>query len=331
MRSSIAIVFLSLLLFSCGNKGNKYTVIKGKTMGTTYEICYDSAIDLQSKIDYTLGFYSYLISTYDSNSLLSKFNASKPIDDKDQKSFENSIQLFNELNNLSYKVFADSKGAFNPAMGELINYWGFGNNKKNPEKVDSLFIKKLISIPCPSFQVYFNHGAVVKNCLNQQLNFNAIAPGHAVDIIAAMFDTIYHLQNYYINISGEIRAKGHAKGDTCWPIKIEKPQFKNEAAQGFKTYALKNQSLATSGNYRNYFTVNGKRYGHSIDPRKGFPAQNEMLSATIICESTAKADAYATACMVLGLKEAQEMVNSLNLKAFFIYDEQGKMKTWEKL
>ncbi len=331
MRLSIAIVFLSLLLFSCGNKENNYTVIKGNTMGTTYEICYDSSIDLQSKIDYTLGFYSYLFSTYDSNSLLSKFNSSKPLSDEDQKSFENSIQLFNEINELSYHVFANSKGAFNPAMGELINYWGFGNNKKNPEKVDSAYIQQLISIPCPSFQVYFNHGAAVKNCLNQRLNFNAIAPGHAVDIIAAMFDTVYHLKNYYINISGEIRVKGHAKGDTCWPIKIEKPQFKNEAAQAFKSYELKNQSLATSGNYRQYFTVNGKRYGHSIDPRTGFPAQNEMLSATIICESTAKADAYATACMVLGLKEAQELVNRMNLKAFFIYDEQGKMKTWEKL
>lgn len=316
---------------SCSNHSKmkeQFTVLKGKTMGSTYEIAYDSSIDLKEKIDYMLGFYTYLVSTYDTNSIISKFNNNKTLSNEDSLSFYQSLSIFNELDSLSSKVFNETKGAFNPAIADLINYWGFGENKKNPENIDSLKVNQLKNNNY-GFKVQFLGKKAEKKNVLQKMNFNGIAAGQAVDLIAKMFDSVYHFKNYYINISGEIRAKGNNGQDSYWPIKIEKPMINALKSIPFCTVPLKNYAMATSGNYRQFFFKNGKRYGHTIDPRSGFPARNEMLSVTVLAPSAAEADAYATAFMVLGLKESVEIISKNPfLKAFIIYEKDEKSVFW---
>lgn len=309
---------------------SKYFVIKGSTMGTSYEIAYDSIIDLKSEVDFTLGFYNYLLSTYDSTSIISKFNDNYKLTQDDWITFNNAKSFFVQLDTLSQRINKESKGAFHPGISDLMNYWGFGEKRKNPDEVDSNKIAELKNVPL-AFLVDFDSVTLMpkKQYPGQKLNFNAIAPGQAVDLIARLLDSVYHMKNYYINISGEIRAKGNNSSVSYWPIKIEKPLIKALKPVEYCQVPLKNYGLATSGNYRQYYIHKGVKYGHSIDPVTGFPSTNGMLSATILAPSAAEADAYATACMVLGLEEAIQMIEkNPYLKAILIYEKDGKMMHW---
>lgn len=331
MRNLLLIIVTILLFSACSSnskKQEKFTIIKGETMGSFYEIAYDSSINLEEKIAYTLGYYNYLMSTYDSNSIISKFNNNRNLSSKDSVSYENSKGYFIVLDSLSRRIQKESAGAFNPGIASLINYWGFGEHKKNPEAANQSIIDSLKQLDF-GFLVQFKNNQIVKSDKRQALNFNAIAAGQAVDIIAEIFDSVYQFKNYYINISGEVRCKGNNGKDSYWPIKIEKPMFNSPKAIEYCQIPLKNYSLATSGNYRQFFFSNGKRYSHSIDPRTGYPARNEILSATILAPTAAEADAYATACMVLGLSEAQKLIKSKpELKAFLIYGENNQLMHW---
>jgi len=324
---------LPVLMFAnaCSNKPKTvdgFTVLKGKTMGAGYEIAYDSAIDLKENIEYTLGYYNYLMSTYDSNSIISRFNNNRMLSVSDSVSFVKSRRYFVQLDSLSRKIHQESGGAFNPGLAALMNYWGFGENKQNPENADRLQTDSLKALSF-GFLVDFKGRKPAKADPRQKLNFNAIAPGQAADIIADLFDSVYRFKNYYINISGEIRARGNNSRDSYWPIKIEKPMINSPKQIEYCTVPLKNYSLATSGNYRQFFFSKGKRYGHSIDPRSGIPARNELLSATILAPTAAEADAYATACMVLGLEKAIALIEkNPMLKAFFIYEKDEKLSHW---
>jgi thiamine biosynthesis lipoprotein len=322
---------LIIIIFGCNNgpkAHEKYTVIKGKTMGSTYEIAYDSNVNIQENIEYMLGFYNYLLSTYDSASIISKFNHNKLLNEDDSISFYQSIGIFEELDKLSTEVYQATDGSFNPGIAALVNYWGFGENKQNPDKVNPQTIDSLKKMVY-GFKVNFSGLRPLKMNIKQALNFNGIAAGQVVDLIAKTFDSVYQFKNYYINISGEIRTKGNNGKDSYWPIKIEKPMLNSHKQIVFATLPLKNYSLATSGNYRQFFFKEGKRYGHTIDPNSGYPARNEMLSATILAPNAALADAYATACMVMGLQKSIALIESKpELKAFFMYEKDKKIAYW---
>jgi FAD:protein FMN transferase len=331
---TIRIIFISFVLasvYSCNNgpkQHENFTVIKGKTMGSTYEMAYDSNINIQEKIDYMLGFYNYLLSTYDSTSIISKFNNNQLLSKDDSISYYLSKYIFDELALLSNEVYQATDGSFNPGIASLINYWGFGENKQNPENMNSKTIDSLKKMVY-GFKIDFLGRHPLKININQKLNYNGIAAGQMVDLIAKTFDSVYQFKNYYINISGEIRVKGNNGNDSYWPIKIEKPMINSHKQIAYATLPLKNYSLATSGNYRQFFFKDGKRYGHSIDPISGYPARNEMLSATILAPSAALADAYATACMVMGLKKSIQLIESKpELKAFLIYEKDKKIEFW---
>jgi thiamine biosynthesis lipoprotein len=321
-----------MMIAACNSneEKSKYFVVTGNTMGTTYEIAYDSIIDLKSEIDFTLGFYNYLLSTYDSTSIISKFNDNYKLTQEDWITFNNAKSFFIQLDTLTQHINAESKGAFHPGLSDLINYWGFGEKRKNPDQVDSIKIQELKNVPL-AFLIDFDSSTLMpkKQFPGQRLNFNAIAPGQAVDLIARLLDSVYHLKNYYINISGEIRAKGNNGSVSYWPIKIEKPLIKALKPVEYCQIPLKNYGLATSGNYRQFYIYKDKKYGHSINPNTGYPSTNGMLSATVLAPSAAEADAYATACMVLGLEESIQMIEKNPiLKALFIYEKDGKMLHW---
>ena len=161
------------------------------------------------------------------------------------------------------------------------------------------------------------------------LDCSAIAKGYGCDVVARLLDS-KNITNYMIEIGGEVVTKGKNSKGTDWNISISKPTENTTSSQnGHQAIiSITDKGMATSGNYRNFRIENGKKYAHTIDPRTGFPVQHSLLSATVIAENCAKADAYATAFMVVGLEKATELCKADNIEAFFIYaNEKGELQT----
>jgi len=195
--------------------------------------------------------------------------------------------------------------------------------------VDSTLIKQLKN-QVYGFKVEFIGTKPSKNDALQKLNYNGIASGQLVDILAKMLENDYQINDYYINITGELKVKGKNEANEFWKIKIEKPLLNAEKPVAFCELYLNNLAMATSGNYRQYFYYKGKRLGHSIDPRTGFPSMNEMLSASIICKSAAEADALATSCMIAGLEKSIEILKkNPEYSGIFIYEKDQKLNYWK--
>jgi thiamine biosynthesis lipoprotein len=208
-----------------------------------------------------------------------------------------------------------------------VKAWGFGpDSHKNfsESKRDSLL--KLIGME----KVDIRNGEVVKSDPRMSLDFNAIAQGYSVDVICRYFDRL-GIKNYLVEIGGEVRVKGDKNGK-LWRIGIDRPVDNNmmpgndlEAVIG-----LKNRSLATSGNYRKFYVENGIKYSHTIDPKTGYPAKNQLLSASILAADCASADGIATACMVMGKDKTIEFLGlHPEFEGYLIYsDDSGNFKTW---
>jgi thiamine biosynthesis lipoprotein len=200
----------------------------------------------------------------------------------------------------------------------MVNAWGFGPDKKEKmtqEKVDSL---KLLT----GYQkVKIENGKVIKENANMKLDMNALCDGYFCDLICEFFIQ-KGCKNYLAEIGGEVKAQGINEKGNIWTIGINKPleekEFISNEIQA--KISLENQALATSGNYRNFYIEDGKKYAHTIDPKSGYPVQHSLLSATVVSDNGMKADGFATAFMVLGLEKSIELVNKRDdLKVYFIY------------
>ena len=177
-------------------------------------------------------------------------------------------------------------------------------------------------------KVKFTSEEVFKTIPELKLNFSAIAKGQAIDVVAEYLIK-KDIQNFMVEIGGEVRAKGKNDSGETWTIGIEVPD-ENRVGGVFDAIQLKDHGMATSGNYRNYKIVDGKKVAHTIDPKTGYPKMITLLSATIVAPTCMYADAYATASMAMGLEKAKEMVESNpSLEAYFIYsDQDGNTQTY---
>lgn len=256
------------------------------------------------------------LSTYDPNSLISKINANEE----------------SKLDSLNFKLLQQgmwwtkfSGGGFDLTVGPLVDLWGFGKNK--PLHVDSAQVDSMLTLVGYDVIKIFNFHLLKKDS-GVRLDYNAIAPGFAADLIGELLTNKGYL-NYYINVGGEIKCSGVNQDSAFWLIGIEKPidnpGGQNEAMRYIRVI---NQGLATSGNYRKFYEMDGKRYSHTIDPRSGFPVQHDLLSATILAPDASTADALATTCMVLGRAGAKQYLSQLqNVEYYFIYSgEDGSFK-----
>ena len=334
-------VFISLFILSiwgCSNSnvgGNQsdFIHITGNAQGTTFKIIYNDSLsrDFSIAIDSILNRVDQQLSTYDSTSFISLINNSKDtcfqLGDND---------LFKFCFSLSREMYAKTNYSFNPAIYPLVDYWGFFSNEDL--SIDTLFIQDSL-IPIIDFENVFNYQfidgeqCICKKNTGAKLDFNAIAQGYSVDLIANYFN-LKSIADYMVEVGGEIKSKGVNSKGVLWNIGIERPVDSSYTGQyGFqKTIPLDNQSLATSGSYRKYKMINGQRYSHTIDPNTGFPSKNRLLSTTVICKDAAVADALATACMVLGKEKAIQLVTTYEqekIKGYFIYDSAGVYKEWD--
>ena len=290
------ILFILLISIGCSNKKNdSYSKLKGIALGTSFHITYKSSENSisEKQIDSLIYLVNKSMSTYLPTSDISKINKgdTSVVVDK----------LFQEVFIKSKKIFKETSGAFDPTIGILVNAWGFGPDNV-VENLDSSHVSSMLEFV--GFQkVKLRRNKIVKEYRNIFIDFNAIAKGYAVDVIGRFLE-LKEIDNYLVEIGGEIRANGLNPDGKTWKIAIEKPNF--DGSRSFQTVIeLDTESIATSGNYRKFKidALTGKKFAHTIDTKTGFPSQSNLLSASVIAnKDCADVDAYATAFMAMGLE-----------------------------
>lgn len=334
LNYSVIISSFSVLL-SCSQTNSNiegYT-FSGATQGTTYSIIIaeDEINFEQSEIDDLLAEFDTIFSTYIGESHITRLNNSI-----DNYSFRDNHFFFRTCYGLSQEVFEKSEGLFDPSVYSLVKAWGFFNKEENvPElhQVDSIlqftgFEKnKFHSVNFVEDSIHF-----IKLDPRFKLDFNGIAQGYSVDVVADFIESRGH-QNYYIEIGGELRLKGKNREGLNWKIGIDTPSEFNtgEDREIITTLALSDCGVATSGNYRNFFEKDGKKYGHTLHPKTGRPVLTDILSATVIAENAALADAYATVFMILGKQKSIDFAsNQPNIKILLVYvDDRNEINIYQ--
>lgn len=321
---------LSIFSMSCntdvGQSSKTYLSLQGKTMGTYYNITYSDAGEknYQPQIDSLLEALNKQVSTYIPSSLISTFNQAE-----DSLVLSEIEQKDHFLENLSVasEIYTLSEGAFDPTVMPLVNYWGFGVEERRPvTSVDSALIDSLKML------VGFNKVILIggendrlvlkKTKPGVQLDFSALAKGYGVDAIGRLLES-KGVKDYLVEIGGEVGARGVNKQGEKWTIGVNQPSETSQLTDFVAVLSLDNQGMATSGNYRNFYEVNGVKYSHTINPKTGFPERNTLLSATIIAQNCMYADALATACMVMGTDAAFNWIQELqDVEAYLIYGEE---------
>lgn len=319
------ILLLSLMLFliiSCQNsKVNlRQVAFQGEAQGTYYMVKYYDVDgrNFQLEVDSILKAFDQSLSLWVPNSIISKVNRNEEV--KLDKYFIDNY-------NLAQKVAVETDGAFDCTLGPLIEAWGFGFRQRiklTQEKVDS--IKAFTGHD----KVSLNDQYLRKTDERMEINFNAIAQGYSVDLLGG-FLMAKGVEDFIIDVGGEVLTKGLKPNQKKWVVGIQKPTDNSDGEiEAEVTVELTDMAFVTSGSYRKYYEENGKRYSHMINPQTGYPVTHSLLSVTVLANTCAEADAYATAFMVMGLDKAINFVNKRgDLEAYFIYDnENGEMQTF---
>lgn len=296
--------------------------VQGNTMGTTYTIKYldKENRDLKKQVDSILVDFNNCLSTYQEDSEISAFNQDK------HHVFQRPY--FYPVLKRSQEIYQATKGAFDPTVAPLVNAWGFGPKRK--ENIGKVQVDSLLNYVGFDTYIQFDAKQVEKIKEGVKLDFNAIAQGYSSDVIAQYLEKL-GIINYMVEIGGEVMCRGKNEKNQLWSIGIDDPTHAEGGHQNLKAIVkLDHKALATSGNYRNFYEKDGKRYAHTINPKTGFPVEHSLLSATVIAPDAMTADAYATAFMVIGMEEAKKLLQQHGeLAVYFIYmDDKNKLKTY---
>ena len=290
---------------------------EGFVFGTVYKITYQSEDNLKEEIETELKKVDNSLSPFNPNSVITRVN-------HNEKTEVDSF--FVHVFHLSKKISDETHGAFDITVAPLVNAWGFGFKKSTG--VDSLIVDSLRQM-IGYQKIDLQNNRIIKKDPRIMLDCSAIAKGFGVDAVARLLER-KGIKNYMVDIGGEVVVRGENPKKSLWRIGINKPVDDSLAVnQELQTILqVTDMGIATSGNYRNYYYKDGKKYAHTIDPRTGYPVQHNILSATVIARDCMSADAYATAFMVMGLEEAERFANPHpDLDACFIYtDDKGEFQ-----
>lgn len=302
------IVALAFLLSSgpwaSSNKKNYYAH-QGKVFGTYYNIRYEATQDLESAFLDRLQAFDASLSTFNPQSTISAINQGRDtvLD-----------PWFLRMYDTAYRISELSDGAFDITVAPLVNAWGFGFKNKEtvtPELIDSIrttigYTGIMLSQRNDGYHLCKTHPATM-------LDASAIAKGYGCDVVAELLQE-YGCTNYLVDIGGEVVLNGVNKEGKPWRVGITKPIDDVSGQQNEVQHILQSTHLcmATSGNYRQFYYEGGLRRSHTIDPRTGYPAESDLLSATIISTTCMQADALATACMVLGSEQALQLIQTID-------------------
>ena len=313
VRLSIAFVIAICCMAAVDQPSMRRFLVTGQGQGTTYQVIYYSSDSIVTKkqIDSIISKIDSSLSLYKPYSLINRFNESDSgitVDDH-----------FLAVLNKSVTTFRETDGLFDITVQPLVQAWGFGV-KPITQPPDSPEIQSLKNcVGSENLQVFNNRVVKKKACI--QIDLNGIAQGYTVDLIAAWLDR-HFVSNYMVELGGEIKVKGRKQpGNEKMKIGIETPGD-NESQFGImqKVVAIDEGAITTSGNYRRYYESQGKKISHLIDPRTGYPVQNELISITVYAKDAMTADAFDNALMVMGLQKAIKFVEDRkDLAALFVY------------
>ena len=309
MRLSIGLTFAIVFLTTSCRKNEKipHVRITGETMGTYYRVVCDckNAVDVKQQIDSLLIDINNEVSTYIEESLISQINqASVP--------YKLELQEGHFSSNLksAQKWYRDSDGYMDVSIMPLVNYWGFGYTEKRAiSRVDSLAVdslKQLVGLD----KWDISDSYLTKKLSGQEIDFSALAKGYAVDRIGDLLSQA-GATNFLVDIGGELLSQGKNENRNAWTVGISKPDPEAEMTDVQLLIQLEEMALASSGNYRNYYEVNGQKYGHTLNPKSGFPYQDQLLAISVIAGTCMDADAIATASMAMGYSKAITFIQNM--------------------
>lgn len=291
----------------------------GLVFGTEYHVTYQHGSNLHKEIEAELRKVDMSLSPFNRQSTISKVNNNEPVE---------LDQMFTDVFGMAMSISEETGGAFDITVAPLVNAWGFGFRQGiSPDRhtIDSLM--EIVGYR----KVRLKDGKIEKQDSRMMLDCSSIAKGYGSDVVARMLER-KGIENYMVEIGGEIVTKGISEKRLPWRIGVTKPTDDSlGVSREYQTVLnVTNKAMATSGNYRNFYYKNGKKYAHTIDPKTGYPVQHNILSATVLADDCAMADAYATAFMVLGLDKATAVLDKHpELMAYFIYsDEKGNNQVW---
>ena len=313
-RAAIALLLLFLQV-GCGEKAIAPIKLTGFTMGTSYHITVVpgdvvvTPMDLQQKVDALLVTLNQSMSTYIEDSELSALNKA-PVGE----AVSVSPELFDVLL-LSSQVSWRSGGAFDITVGPLVNIWGFGPSKAVDEPPqDTAVVAQLENVGYENVSLNLANNTVTKKKA-VTLDLSAVAKGFAVDQVAQLLAG-EKLRHFMVEIGGELWLSGFNPDGKSWRIAIEQPD--SLPGTVYKAIAVSDKGVATSGDYRNYFVKDGKRFSHTIDPRTGYPINHSLASVTVVADTTAEADALATAINVMGAEAGMKLAEQEGLAVYLI-------------
>ena len=292
---------------------------EGTVFGTFYSITYQCDSDLQQSIREELDRVDRSLSPFNPKSIITAINSNQPTELND---------MFTEVFNQAIAISDETDGAFDITVAPLVNAWGFGFRegiRPTDRQVDSL--RQIIGYK----KVAIKNGQLQKVDPRIMLDCSAIAKGYGSDIVARLLKK-RGVENYMVEIGGEVVTHGISPKRLPWKIGVTKPTDDSLATKNELQTVLNvtDMAMATSGNYRNFYYQGGQKLAHTIDPRTGYPVQHSILSATVLTRDCATADAYATAFMVMGLDKAKAVLDRHpELMVYFIYaDEKGQNAVW---
>ncbi len=329
MYRTVLLLLTSLLLLSGGCSGNApYVRIEGFAQGGTYHvICRPvrglGEQTLRAEIDSRLLAIDFTLSGYNKGSLLSRLNAGEDLPLND---------LFIGCFNRSKEIWAETDGAFDPSAAPLFDLWGFGFSNKGTvtqAAIDS--IRAFVGMNRLSLEERADGTYLVRDDPRMKLNFNAIAQGYSCDVVARYLDSL-GCADYLVEIGREILCKGKNAAGNLWRVGLDRPEDGNmeEGRDLQAILEVTDCGIVTSGNYRKFYVEDGQKFAHTIDPTTGRPVSHNLLSATVVAQDAATADAYATWMMVVGLDRAREILAGRpDLEALLVYDQNGTMATFQ--
>lgn len=312
---------LTICMYSCNTGISQLQKVQfsGKAQGTYYAVTYYDTLgrNFQPQIDSLLNDFDQTVSLWVDSSLLRRINSN-------QTSTLNLLMM--DLLDKSLQISLLTDGYFDITVGKLVKAWGFGFS--DPMTMDSLVVDSLMQyVGYAKVQVV--DGELKKEHAEIELDFNAIAQGFSSDMMAD-FLLSKGIVNYLVDIGGEVVARGYKPNGDHWIVGIEKPAEDKYSNQEVEIKInLDNMSVVTSGNYRKYYENNGVKYSHTINPFTGFPVSHTLLSVSVLSPNAWEADAMATAFMVMGLEKSLKFLkNNPGYEAYFIYNDNGKYKTY---
>lgn len=315
----VAIAIIIAIAVMMGHKDEPYQRNSGFIFGTSYNITYQCADDHKADIEKALAEVDASLSPFNDTSIITHVNRNEDV------VLDN---LFLDVFRLAQKINEDTDGAFDITVAPLVNAWGFGfKNGVNPDDnvIDSL--RQVVGFN----KVRLENNKVVKFDPRVMLDCSAIAKGYGVDVVANLLRKL-GIKNFMVEIGGEVVTSGVNPERMPWRIGVTKPTDDSLSVNNELQTVINvtDKAMATSGNYRNFYYKGGRKYAHTIDPKTGYPVQHSILSATVITDDCATADAYATSFMVLGMEKARLVLDRHpEMMAYFIYsDDSGQNQVW---